>query len=286
MRLITGKAKLLGVIGYPIEHSLSPIMHNAALAEMGADLVYLPFAIAPENLEQAIQGFVAIGIQGFSITIPHKQTIMPLLSEISDVAEVIGAVNTVWRTEEGWSGTNTDAEGFLAPLRSMQHDWSQSVAVILGNGGAARAVVAGCVELGFAETHIVGRDAQKLEAFSQSWNCSPGLKVRSWETLPELLPRADLLVNATPIGMSPHVDRSPLTLKETDQLKAEVIAYDLIYTPNPTLFLQQVHDRGGVAIDGLEMLIQQGAAALKIWTQQSVPVETMRQTLREYLGLS
>ncbi|MCY7272572.1 MAG: shikimate dehydrogenase [Phormidesmis sp. CAN_BIN44] len=286
MRLITGKAKLLGVIGYPIEHSLSPIMHNAALAEMGADLVYLPFAIAPENLERAIQGFAAIGVQGFSITIPHKQSIMPLLSEISDVAQAIGAVNTVWRTEKGWSGTNTDAEGFLAPLRSMQHDWSQSVAVILGNGGAARAVVAGCVELGFAEIHIVGRDAQKLEAFSKSWNRSLRLKIRSWETLPEVLPRADLLVNATPIGMSPHVDKSPLTLKEADQLKAEVIAYDLIYTPNPTMFLQQVSDRGGVAIDGLEMLIQQGAAALQIWTQQSVPIETMRQSLREYLGLN
>ncbi|MBC7825800.1 MAG: shikimate dehydrogenase [Candidatus Parcubacteria bacterium] len=286
MRLITGKAKLLGVIGYPIEHSLSPIMHNAALAEMGADLVYLPFEIAPENLEQAIQGFAAIGIQGFSVTIPHKQTIMPLLSEISDVAEAIGAVNTIWRTEKGWSGTNTDAEGFLAPLRSRQKDWSQSVAVILGNGGAARAVVAGCVELGCAEIHIVGRDAQKLDAFSQSWNGLLRLKVRSWETLPELLPRADLLVNATPIGMSPHVDKSPLTLKEADQLKAEVVAYDLIYTPNPTMFLQQVRDRGGVTIDGLEMLIQQGAAALQIWTQQSVPVDTMRQSLREYLGLN
>ncbi len=286
MRLITGKAKLLGVIGYPIEHSLSPIMHNAALAEMGADFFYLPFAIAPEKLEQAIQGFAAIGIQGFSITIPHKQTIMPLLSQISDVAKAIGAVNTVWRTEEGWSGTNTDAEGFLAPLRSRQQDWSQSVAVILGNGGAARAVVAGCVELGFAEIHIVGRNAQKLEAFSQSWNSSLRLKVHSWETLPELLPYADLLVNATPIGMSPHVDKSPLTSAEADRLKAGVTAYDLIYTPNPTMFLQQVSDRGGVAIDGLEMLIQQGAAALQIWTQQSVPVDTMRQTLREYLGLN
>ncbi len=285
MRLITGKAKLLGVIGYPIEHSLSPIMHNAALTEMGADLVYVPFEIAPENLEQAIQGFAAIGIQGFSITIPHKQAIMPLLSEVSEVAQEIGAVNTVWRTEKGWSGTNTDAEGFLAPLTSMQRDWSQSVAVILGNGGAARAVVAGCVELGCAEIHIVGRDTQKLEAFSQSWDSSLGLQVRAWETLPELLPRADLLVNATPIGMSPRVDKSPLTSAEADQLKAGVIAYDLIYTPNPTMFLQQVSDRGGVAIDGLEMLIQQGAAALQIWTQQSVPVEKMRRSLREYLGL-
>ncbi len=220
MTQITGKTKLLGVIGHPIGHSLSPIMHNAALAEMGADFVYLPFAIAPENLAQAIQGFAAIGIQGFSITIPHKQTIMPLLDEISDVAQAIGAVNTVWRTQKGWSGTNTDAEGFLAPLRSRQQDWSQSVAVILGNGGAARAVVAGCLELGCAEVHIVGRDAQKLAAFLQSWKASLGLTVHGWETLPQLLPRADLLVNATPIGMSPHADQSPLTVSEVDQLKA------------------------------------------------------------------
>ena len=286
MTQITGKTKLLGVIGHPIGHSLSPIMHNAALAEMGADFVYLPFAIAPENLDQAIQGFAAIGIQGFSITIPHKQTIMPLLDEISDVAQAIGAVNTVWRTEKGWSGTNTDAEGFLAPLRSRQQDWSQSVAVILGNGGAARAVVAGCLELGCAEVHIVGRDAQKLAAFSQSWKASLGLNVHGWETLPKLLTRADLLVNATPIGMSPQVNQSPLTVSEVDQLKAGVIAYDLIYTPNPTMFLKQASDRGGVAIDGLEMLIQQGAIALKIWTQQPVPVETMRHALRQHLGLA
>lgn len=286
MTRITGKTKLLGVIGHPIEHSLSPLMHNAALADMGADFVYLPFAIAPEALERAIKGFSAIGLQGFSITIPHKQTIMPLLNEVSEVAQAIGAVNTVWRTEQGWSGTNTDVEGFLAPLRSMQRDWSQSVVVILGNGGAARAVVAGCVELGCAEIHIVGRDAQKLEVFSQSWKPSFGLQIYPWETLPKMLPRADLLVNATPIGMSPHIEKSPLSLAEADQLKAGVIAYDLIYTPNPTLFLQQVSDRGGVAIDGLEMLIQQGAAALKIWTQKSVPVETMRQALRQHLGLS
>ena len=286
MTRITGKTKLLGVIGHPIEHSLSPLMHNAALAEMGADFVYLPFAIAPETLEQAIKGFSAIGIQGFSITIPHKQTIMPLLHEISEVAQAIGAVNTVWQTEQGWSGTNTDAEGFLAPLRSMQQDWSQSIAVILGNGGAARAVVAGCAELGFAEIHVVGRDAQRLEAFSHSWNSLPGLQVHVWETLPELLPCVDLLVNATPIGMSPYIEKSPLTSAEADQLKAGVIAYDLIYTPNPTLFLQQVSDRGGVAIDGLEMLIQQGAAALKIWTQKQVPVDTMRRALRQHLGLN
>lgn len=280
--MITGTTKLLGVIGDPIEHSLSPIMHNAALAEMGLNFVYVPFRIAPENLKAAIAGFEAIHVHGFSITIPHKQAIMPLLSDVTEVARAIGAVNTVWRTEQGWSGTNTDVFGFLAPLRALSQSWNQSVAVILGNGGAARAVVAGCAQLGFAEIHVVGRNAQKLEIFLQSWAIP--LKVHLWDQLPDLIAQADLLVNTTPIGMSPQVAQSPLTDSEADRLKPGVIAYDLIYVPNPTRFLQQVKQRGGTAIDGLEMLVQQGAAALEIWTQQQVPVETMRRSLRQHLG--
>ena len=150
--MITGKTKLLGVIGHPVEHSLSPVMHNAALAKLGLDYVYLPFPISPENLATAIAGFASIGIVGFSITIPHKQAILPLLSTISPIAQVIGAVNTVTRQGDTWVGTNTDVEGFIAPLQTTYHqDWSQKKAVILGNGGAARAVVAGCIQLGLAE---------------------------------------------------------------------------------------------------------------------------------------
>jgi shikimate dehydrogenase len=289
MNLITGQTKLLGVMGYPIAHSLSPVMHNAALAEMGADWVYVPFAIAPPVLETALKGLASVGVQGCSVTIPHKQTIIPFLSKVSPVAEAIGAVNTIWQTEQGWSGTNTDVEGFLAPLQFMQRDWSQAIALILGNGGAARAVVAGCAQLGFAEIHVVGRTPQKLEAFAQSWQNSPlasNLQVHPWERLSELIGRADLLVNSTPIGMAPHPHQSPLTQTELDQIATNVIAYDLIYTPNPTRFLQQITERGGVAIDGLEMLVQQGVAALKIWLDQPVPVEVMRHSLRQHLGIN
>jgi shikimate dehydrogenase len=286
--MITGKTKLLGVIGDPIEHSLSPIMHNAAIAEMGLDYGYVPFAIAADALETVLSGVTRImNFQGFSVTIPHKQSIMPLLSEITDVAQAIGAVNTVWRTEHGWSGTNTDVVGFLAPLQALAKPWDQTVAVILGNGGAARAVVAGCAQLGCAEIHVIGRNSQKIEAFRQSWSSSSivsTLRVHTWEALSELLPNADLLVNTTPIGMSPHADRSPLTDREADQIKAGSIAYDLIYVPNPTRFLQQANQRGGTTIDGLEMLVQQGAAALELWTQQTVPVDTMRRSLRQHLG--
>ena len=167
--VISGKTKLLGVIGHPVEHSLSPVMHNAAIAHLGLDYVYLPLAVKPENLQAAIQGFEAIGLTGFNITIPHKQAILPFLSSISPIARAVGAVNTVWRTDAGWAGTNTDFEGFLAPLLTHNHNWSQTVAVILGNGGAARAVVAGCAELGCAEIYVVGRNIQTVEEFCHSW---------------------------------------------------------------------------------------------------------------------
>ncbi len=263
-------------------------MHNAAIARLGVDYVYLPFSIHPKDLKSAVNGFAAIGLQGFSITIPHKQAILPLLSEVTDVATAVGAVNTVWRTEAGWSGTNTDVEGFLAPLRELERDWSEAVAVILGNGGASRAVVAGCHQLGCAEIHVVGRDGEKLEEFLKSWMNSPlgiNLKVHTWKNLPELLPNANLLVNTTPVGMAPQVERSPLSPAEVDLLSTHLIAYDLIYTPNPTLFLKQAKEKGAIALDGLEMLVQQGAAALRIWLQQDVPVDVMRRSLQEYLGL-
>ncbi|WP_027401307.1 shikimate dehydrogenase [Aphanizomenon flos-aquae] len=288
--MITGKTQLLGVIGHPVSHSLSPLMHNAALTKLGLDYVYLPFPIAPENLERAIAGFASIGMVGFSITIPHKQAILPLLSEISPIAQAIGAVNTVTRRGDKWVGTNTDVEGFIAPLQTTYHqDWSQKRAVILGNGGAARAVVAGCIQLGLAEIHVVGRNLQKLQAFHQSWQNSPfadKFQVHEWAELPNLLHQANLLVNTTPMGMYPHIEESPLSSQEISYLPGDAIVYDLIYTPKPTKFLHLAEKQGAIIIDGLEMLVQQGAAALKIWLQQdTVPVNEMRQALQNHLGI-
>ncbi len=287
--VITGKTQLLGVIGDPITHSLSPVMHNAALADLGVDWVYLPFAVAPEQLETAVRGFAAIGLGGFNVTIPHKQAIMPLLAGVSEVAQAVGAVNTVWRTDAGWWGTNTDVVGFLAPLQALGQAWSQSHATILGCGGAARAVVAGCAQLGCQVIYVVGRDVAKVAAFHASWSqrdVCDRLFVATWEQLPQLLPTTQLLVNATPVGMHPQVDQSPLTTAEMALLPPESIAYDLIYTPNPTLFLKLAQKRDLRAIDGLEMLIQQGAAALQIWLQRQVPIPVMEAALRQYLGLA
>ncbi len=285
--MITGTTKLLGVIGHPVEHSLSPVMHNAALGKLGLNYVYLPFPIEPQNLQQALDGFAAIGVVGFNATIPHKQAIIPLLSEIEPIAQAVGAVNTVIRQDDKWIGTNTDVEGFIAPLRSRGEDWSQIVAVVLGNGGAARAVVAGCTQLGCASVKVVGRNLQKLQEFRESWKDSPlevNLQVYQVDSLPQIIPKANLLINTTPIGMYPKIENSPLNPELFAHLPKGAIVYDLIYTPSPTKFLQYAANTGATAIDGLEMLVQQGAAALKMWVRrETVPVDVMRQTLQQQL---
>ncbi len=289
MQLITGKTKLLGIIGDPVEHSLSPVMHNVAIASLGLDYIYVPFPVKQGDLSRALSGFTAVDLLGFSITIPHKQDIIPLLTEISDDAANIGAVNTVWRTATGWKGTNTDAVGFVAPLKTMSRNWSQVTPVVLGNGGAARAVIAGLTNLGCPEIHVVGRNPDKLARFYQSWSHAPMitslLKIHNWDNLSSLIPATDLLINTTPVGMSPHVDASPVEEKLMQKLKADAIAYDLIYTPNPTQFLKLAQAQGAMTIDGLEMLVQQGVAALEIWLQQPVPVDVMRDSLKDYLDL-
>lgn len=297
--MITGSTQILGVMGCPIEHSLSPVMHNAAIQVMRSvdadalsplNYVYLPFSVKPERLAAAIAGFSAIGVQGFNVTIPHKQAIIPFLSEVSAIAQAVGAVNTVYPTATGWGGTNTDVIGFLAPLRAMGRDWSQTQAVILGNGGAARAVVAGCAELGVAQIQVVGRNPEARQAFLQSWAASAlgerldhTLSVHGWEELPLLLPTATLLVNTTPVGMHPQVGASPVSRDLLQQLPTGAIAYDLIYTPRPTQFLRDAASAGAIALDGLEMLVQQGAAALELWLKRPVPIAVMRQALEDAL---
>lgn len=305
MGVITGTTKLLGVIGYPVEHSLSPVMHNAALTSLSRnvgqrlDYIYVALSVGPTDLATALAGFAAIDLRGFNVTIPHKQAILPLLDQVSAIAQAVGAVNTVWRTEQGWSGTNTDVQGFLAPLQG-QRDWQQTTALVLGSGGAARAVIAGCAQLGCKAVRVIGRDRQKLKYFQQSWKPAisstssrtavPGtafpndLHVHTWTDLPELLPQADLLVNTTPVGMHPQVNQSPLSDRDVEQLPTQAIVYDLIYTPSPTYLLKQGQARGLTTINGLEMLVQQGAAALEIWLNQPAPMDVMRQAAQEYLA--
>ncbi|MEO1146447.1 MAG: shikimate dehydrogenase [Cyanobacteria bacterium J06638_22] len=285
--VVDGKTKLLGVMGYPVEHSLSPVIHNAAIAHLQLNYVYLPFPVCPDDLSHAIKGFEAIGVVGVNLTIPHKQAILPYLTDVSELATAVGAVNTIWQTPQGWSGTNTDVEGFLAPLQAQPRSWSEATVLVLGNGGAARAVVAGCAHLSVRAIQVAGRNPEKLQHFQNGWlqpAIQTSLSTHTWDALPALLPEAMLIVNTTPIGMAPHTDASPLPASLWSLAKPGAIAYDLIYTPRPTRFLREAQAQGLAIIDGMEMLVQQGAAALKLWVQQSVPIDIMRMALEDALA--
>ena len=286
-RGILGTTKILGVMGFPVSHSLSPVMHNAAIAAMGLDYVYVPLSIPVQNLPAAIAGIKAIeSVQGFNLTIPHKVEVIPLLDEVMPIALAVGAVNTVKRVGDRLVGTNTDVAGFLEPLKQLQCDWKNMPAIILGGGGAAKAVVAACLELGCPMIHVVGRDPKKLKKFHGTMTSQLrdyNLRVHPWSSIPHLLEVVGIVINATPIGMGsdPH---TPITEAEMALLPSHAIAYDLIYTPRPTKFLQMASARGLKAIDGLEMLIHQGAIALEFWLDQPVPIDVMRQALIHHLA--
>ncbi len=284
--MVRGSTQILGIIGDPVTYSLSPVMHNAAFAVMGVDYVYLPFPVTAMNLQTAVQGLQAIAsVRGFNVTIPHKEEIVPLLAEVTDVARAVGAVNTVKRLPQGWLGTNTDVAGFLAPLMGLERDWSQTPVLVLGCGGAARAVVAACLQLGCPTIHAIGRDQKKMRRFHSQMTAQLrdfNLRVHPWQSLASLLEVVGLVVNATPLGMA-HQPESPLSLEQIKLLPQGAIAYDLVYTPRPTEFLRLAQQVGCVVIDGLEMLLQQGCAALEFWLERPAPVEAMRQALLEAL---
>ena len=286
---ITGKTKLLGIIGNPIEHSMSPVIQNKALQALGLDYVYIPFQVEKEDLETVFAGFKGVNLIGFNVTIPHKQNVIPLLTHISDTAKMIGAVNTVWLKEDGWYGTNTDIDGFIAPLRRIDRDWSQISPLVLGNGGASRAVIVGCNQLGCPEIKIVGRNLDKLKAFQDSWRDSgltSKISIYLWDELSNqnLIAESGLIVNTTPIGMYPRINDSVLTMEQNQLIQPDTIVYDLIYTPRPTLFLHQAQQQGAITIDGSEMLVEQGAVGFKIWTGESAPVKIMLEALLQTLS--
>ena len=279
---IGGATALVGVLGDPVRHSLSPAMHNAALGELGLNWVYLALPTPAAQLAAVLEGLRAVECRGLNVTLPHKQAVARLCQGLSPLAERVGAVNTlIPLAEGGWEGTNTDVEGFLAPLRGQT--WAGREALVLGCGGSARAVVAALVELGLARIWVAARRREPLERFvadCRAW--APQLEPLEWAGLEAPLQTAALVVNTTPVGMASASDptsagQCPLSPAELEALAPGCSVYDLIYTPRPTRLLEAAATRGCPTVDGLEMLVQQGAAALRLWSGiAEVPVATMR----------
>ncbi len=269
-------AKFVGLVGDPVAHSLSPAMHRAAFRALHLDWTYLGFAVKAADLAPAVQGLWALGCQGFNVTIPHKQAVIPLMAELSPEASAIQAVNTVIRTPLGWRGENTDLAGFMGPLAPV----SKGACLVLGTGGAARSALVGALHLGYQPVYVLGRNLQVLQDLAHRFGI-----VALDQTSPKILATCALVVNATPLGMQGYVfaDQAPLTLQELSLLPPACSVYDLVYTPALTPLIRIAQDLGLKTLGGLEMLMGQGARALEYWTGLTAPRAVMLQELHHQL---
>lgn len=277
-RAISGKTTVVGLIGWPVSHSVSPPMHNAAFAALRLDWCYVPLPVPPERIGAAVAGLPALGLRGANVTVPHKQAVMPYLDRLTDAAQAIGAVNTIAVEADGsLLGDNTDAPGFIADLRSHGVDPAGQRILVLGAGGSARAVVYGLAAAGAASITIANRTldrAQALVAALQPQMAACPLHVcRHADGLPAVAGQADLIVNCTSLGMTPNTETSPWP--DGLPFRAGQVVYDLVYNPPQTRLLQQAAQSGARAIGGLGMLIWQGAIAFERWTGAPPPVQTM-----------
>ncbi len=285
--LLSGKTKVCGVIGDPIEHTMSPVMHNAAFRELGLDYVYVPFKVGQKELAAAITGMKALNMRGLNVTIPHKVAVMSLLDEVDGLARKIGAVNTIINDDGVLKGYNTDATGFLQALLEEDVDPPGKNVVILGAGGVARAVSYILVENG-ARIVVLNRKLELdwAEELAQWISRHFKTKVKALElnesNLAAVLEGADILVNATSVGMSPANDISPVPARF---LRRDLVVFDVVYNPVKTRLLGEAEAAGAKMIGGLDMLVWQGALAFEKWTGQKAPFEVMKKKALEALGL-
>jgi len=284
---ITGKTALVGVMGWPVEHSLSPAMHNAAFAELGLDWTYVPLPVQPENISEALKGLAALNFVGSNVTVPHKQAVMRHMDELSEAAQITGAVNTIHLQDGKFVGTNTDPAGFLNSLREGGcHPKGMRVAV-LGAGGAARGVVYALVKAEADSVVVFNRTAERAaflvddlaDVFPDS---RLGFEALTGKALTALGDNVDLVINTTSVGMYPQTDACPWP----DDVPVPVNAwfYDLVYNPLETVFLARARAAGANAIDGLGMLVHQGALSFQKWTGQQAPVDVMREACLQGLA--
>lgn len=280
---VGNRTKLVGIIGYPIRHSLSPVMHNAAFESMGLDFCYIPLEVEPRRIRPAVNALRSLGFCGFNVTVPHKRRIMALLDRLTPEARLIGAVNTVEIRRGRLIGHNTDGRGFL---RAFMEETGEPVVrkrvLILGAGGAARAVAFQWAMEGGGAVTIANRSSARAAELVRDLRkppvrCSAAVLPWTDASIKAGVRQADIIVNATSVGMKP--DDPPLL--PPNVLKPGQIVCDLIYKPPVTLLLKQAQSVGARALNGLEMLVHQGALAFEIWTGQRPPIQVMREALEQ-----
>jgi len=286
---INHNTKIVGVIGHPIKHSLSPMMHNYAFNKLDLDFVYLPFDIASINLKDALKGMLALGIKGFNVTIPHKERIVDYLDELSDSANIVNAVNTVVNENGKLHGYNTDVEGIIKTLEEYKDEINGKMVSVIGAGGAARAVIYTLINrFNIEKINIINRTMGKAEALKDYFTSKMLFeKIKTYELSPpdiiKILNKSKLIVNASSIGMMPDEDDSPTTIAES--FNDNQIVFDLVYNPRRTKFLSIAESQGATVLNGLKMFVEQGAKAFEFWTNEIMPTEKILEILNKELEL-
>lgn len=277
---IDGSTRTAGVIGWPVEHTLSPAMHNAAYTSLGMNWRYLAFAVRPERLAQAIAGVRGLGLAGLNVTIPHKEGVIPLLDSLTPAARAIGAVNSITPTEDGLEGENTDVLGLMTSLQEGGVEITTATRVlILGAGGAARAACFGVLEKG-GRISVYTRNRARGERLAADMRTS--LPSGDIAVVDSLTAGYDLIINATPVGMWPDQDASPLP--PAIQLGPQVTVMDMIYRPQETKLLKAAQIAGARTISGVEMLVGGGGASFARWSGRKAPIDVMRAALLQALS--
>ncbi len=281
---ITGKTQLIGLIGCPVSHSRSPAMHNAAAAALGLDWAYVPLPVRPDDLATAVSALPTVGFRGVNVTVPHKQAVIPLLAELDEGAQALGAVNTILVGANGrLTGYNTDWTGFQADLAEQQVAVNGRHCLVLGAGGSARAAVYALAQMG-GRVQVLARRAEqaaRLIADLQPHLPDSLLGERPLTDLPHAAAQteAPLIVNTTPLGMTPHIDQS--VWPDALPMPAGSFVYDLVYNPARTKLMAQAEAAGCQASNGLGMLLHQGAQAFTLWTGQQPDLAVMAAALSD-----
>jgi shikimate dehydrogenase len=273
-----GSGSFAGILGWPLTYTLSPVIHNAAFRKVGLDWIYLQWPVPPEELDQAVVGLRALGAMGANVTMPHKEEVVKLLDDVSGDAQAIGAVNTIQRLGHRLIGHNTDVDGFRAFLEEdAGADLGGKACLVLGAGGAARAVVKALHDLGAAGIAIAARTPERGEEVTAQV-ARGDTRVCDWDDAETEAEEADVIVNATPIGMR-EGDPLPGVRFHPGQ-----VVVDLVYDPPSTEMVERARSAGADAWGGLGMLVHQAAASFRIWTGQDPPLQTMSAAALRAIG--
>ena len=279
---IKGSTNVVGLIGHPVEHSFSPPMHNVAFQELGMDWVYVAFDVNPKDLSSAIEGAKSLNIKGFNVTIPHKIEVMQYLEELDEVAELIGAVNTI--DFKNLKGYNTDGIGAVRAIEEVSSIKDKNV-VVAGAGGASRAISFYLAKFGASSLTILNRNADKAQNLASDVLASDligDVKSDSISEINAYLSDADILVDTTPLGMDPHINDEPIATSEN--MHEDLVVFDAVYNPNETVLIKQAIKAGATPVYGIKMLLYQGAESFKIWTGRDAPIDVMEDALNQFLG--